>query len=116
MRILIILFFVSFGMFLASSCSMSGNAVMDGIKEGMTRDQVNGVMRSRGLKAEDSRRRPSGGWKTYGQDPFAAGVSAAAFESETGHHVEWAELYYQAGSRSASVINLYYDANGQLVR
>lgn len=102
---------------LAMSCAGTpGAAAMGGVREGMSREQVGAVMQSHGLRPDDSRKRPSGGWKTYGQDPFAAGSAAHEFEQRSGHRVEWAEVYHVPSDTGASVINLYYDGSGNLVR
>jgi hypothetical protein len=101
---------------LSVSCSVPGSAVMSDIQKGMSKEQVHSVMQSHGLKPDDSRKRPVGGWKTYGQDPFAAGSRASEFESETGQRVESAEVYYLARDTGASVISLYYDSSGRLIR
>lgn len=89
---------------------------MSGIKKGMSKEQVRSVMQSNGLKPDDSRKRPSGGWEVYGQDPFAAGSMANEFERKTGQQVESAEVYHVAGQTGSSVINLYYDSSGRLLR
>lgn len=101
---------------LASSCSVPGTEAMGNIKEGMSKAQVSSVMQSHGLKPDDSRKRPSGGWEVYGQDPFAAGSMANEFERETGQRVDSAEVYHVPRDTGASVINLYYDASGKLIR
>lgn len=101
---------------LASSCSVPGTAAMGDIKEGMSKEQVGSVMQSHGLKPDDSRKRPAGGWKSHGQDPFAAGSMANEFEHKTGQRVESAEVYHVPQDTGASVINLYYDGSGRLIR
>ncbi|MGB1129657.1 MAG: hypothetical protein ACPG4K_06390 [Haloferula sp.] len=99
-----------------SSCSVPGSAAMGQLKEGMSKDQVRAVMQSHGLAPDDSRKRPAGGWKSHGNDPFEAGSKASQFESETGHRVASAEIYHIPGDRGSSIINLYYDDSGRLVR
>jgi len=106
-----------FGLILSLvSCSVPGSAAMGELKEGMTKDQVRSVMQSHGLKPDDVSERPSGGWKTHGSNPFEAGSSAGTFESKTGQRVESAEIYHIPGERGASIINLYFDGSGRLVR
>ncbi|MEM1083532.1 MAG: hypothetical protein AAGI48_05380 [Verrucomicrobiota bacterium] len=89
---------------------------MKEIREGMSKEQVHAVMQSHGLRADSSRKRPSGGWETHGHDPFAAGSMASEFEERTGHWVESAEVYHVPSQTGASVINLYYDGSGKLIR
>jgi len=101
---------------LSASCAVPGSAAMTDLQAGMSREQVGATMRSHGLKPDDSRGRPSGGWTTYGQDPFAAGIMAGEFERETGQRVEWAEVYHIAGPDGSSVIHLYYDGAGRLLQ
>lgn len=116
MRIGLFVSAVMISALLASSCSVPGSAAMGDIKEGMSKDQVRSVMQSHGLKPDDSRERPSAGWEIYGQDPFAAGSMASEFERETGQRAESAEVYHVPGDTGASVINLYYDGSGRLIR
>jgi len=88
---------------------------MSEITAGMGKEQVRSVMQSHGVNLEDGRKRPSGGWEVYGQDPFAAGSMANAYERETGQRVEWAEVYQANDDSGSSVINLYYDSSGGLI-
>lgn len=99
-----------------ASCSMPGSGAMDDLEAGMSKNQVRSVMQSHGLRPDDARDRPSGGWKTHGRDAFAAGSSAGTIESETGQRVGSAEVYHIPGDRGAAVINLYYDESGRLIR
>lgn len=89
---------------------------MNELTAGMSQGEVRSVMQSHGLKPDDTRNRPAGGWTTHTIDPFAAGRTASAFEQDTGQQVESAELYYVPDQRGNSVINLYYDAEGRLIR
>lgn len=98
------------------SCSVPGSAAMGEINEGMSKEEVRTVMQSHGLRPDDSRKRPPGGWEIYGQDPFAAGSMANEFEQKTGKQVGSAEVYHVPGKAGSSVINLYYDGAGRLVR
>lgn len=90
--------------------------VMEGLNAGMSKAQVRSVMQSHGLKPDDSRTRPPGGWSNQTVDPFAAGRTADEFERKTGQQVSSAELYYIPDGEGNSVINLYYDAAGRLIR
>ncbi|MEP4077149.1 hypothetical protein [Haloferula sp.] len=107
---------VAFALISSSCSSVPASAAMGDVKKGMSKEEVRSVMQSHGLEAEDSRSRPSGGWEVYGQDPFAAGAMASEFERESGQRVESAEVYHAPRETGASVINLYYDGSGRLIR
>jgi hypothetical protein len=70
---------------LSVSCSVPGSAAMRQIHKGMSKEEVRSVMQSHGLRPDDSRKRPAGGWPIQGRDPFAAGSKAGIFEQDISH-------------------------------